>query len=119
MALGAVALAAGLISLALIERAELVYIPMGLVALGMGLHNPATQSLISRSAPDSLRGGVLGTAQALASLARIAGPALAGLVFAGIAPNAPLWIGAALLVPVLVLALAQRGRVRDLVAAGR
>jgi len=119
MVIGAFALAAGLLSLSLIDRAELVYIPMALVAIGAGLHNPAAQSLISRSAPDHLRGGVMGSAQALASLARIAGPALAGFAFAGVAPNAPLWIGAALLIPVLLLAFAQRRRVAELIAAGR
>lgn len=119
MVIGALALGSGMAIFAVTDSAAMVYLPMGLIAAGAGLYNPAAQSLISRSAPDHLRGGVMGTAQALSSLSRIGGPALGGFAFAGIAPNAPMWIGAALMLPIVVLALAQRRRVKSLIAAGR
>ena len=51
------------------------------IAIFMGLHNPAMQSLISQIAPEEYRGKVLGIAQATASLARVFGPFWAALVF--------------------------------------
>ena len=56
-------------------------------------------------APADLKGGVLGVAQSFASAARIAGPAWAGAVFAGIGPHWPYFIGALLLIPVALAAL--------------
>ena len=51
------------------------------IAVFMGLHNPAMQSLISQIAPEEYRGKVLGIAQAAASLARVFGPFWAALAF--------------------------------------
>ena len=51
------------------------------IAVFMGLHNPAIQSMISQLAPEELRGKVLGIAQAAASLARVIGPFWAALAF--------------------------------------
>lgn len=119
LATGVSAFSAGLLSFPFVTGPWGVLVPMGLIAVGVGLHNPTAQSLISRAAPEDRKGGVLGTAQSLASLARILGPALGGQAFAGLAPNAPFWIGLMLLAPVLLLVLAQRGRVRALGDAGR
>lgn len=119
LAIGVGAFTLGLVSFPFVSGPWGVLLPMGLIALGVGLHNPTAQSLISRAAPDDRTGGALGTAQALASLARILGPTLGGLAFAGIAPDAPFWIGAVMLAPVLALVLGQRDRVRALAAAGR
>jgi DHA1 family tetracycline resistance protein-like MFS transporter len=45
-----------------------------LLAIGMGLTNPALTALASRLAPAGAQGGVLGAFQSAASLARILGP---------------------------------------------
>jgi len=82
-----------------------IYLPMGLLALGMGLNNPACQSLLSRTAPDHLRGAVLGAAQSAQSLARIVGPAWAGWSFGAFGPQSPFLIGAAILLAALVVSM--------------
>lgn len=112
-AAGVVCLAAGLVVLGLIDSSAWVFLAMALIAIAMGLHNPAMQSLMSQAAPADWKGGVLGAAQSGASLARIAGPALAGLALTHIHVTAPFWIGAAMAAPVLlmILALARRAGV--------
>ncbi|MEQ8603143.1 MAG: MFS transporter [Marivibrio sp.] len=82
-----------------------IYLPMGLLALGMGLNNPACQSLLSRTAPEHLRGAVLGAAQSAQSLARIVGPAWAGWSFGALGPQSPFVIGAAILAAALFVSL--------------
>jgi predicted MFS family arabinose efflux permease len=70
----------------------------------MGLASPSTNSLISRRARADQQGGILGVAQSAGSLARIIGPAIAGAAFAAWGRNAPYWLGAALMLAVVVLA---------------
>jgi DHA1 family tetracycline resistance protein-like MFS transporter len=60
---------------------------------------------MSQTAPADLKGGVMGLAQSFSSGARIAGPAWAGAVFAGIGPHWPYFIGAMMLIPVALAAL--------------
>ena len=59
-----------------------------------------------RQAPEGLKGTVMGTAQSTSSLARIAGPALAGLALEHIDVTAQFWIGFVILIPVLFMILA-------------
>ncbi len=68
-----------------------------LVSAGVGLSNPSTQSLISRSAPNDRQGGVMGLSQGLASLARIAGPIWGGWTFKSFGIAWPYWTGGAIL----------------------
>lgn len=82
-----------------------IYLPMGLLALGMGLNNPACQSLLSRTAPEHLKGAVLGAAQSAQSLARIVGPAWAGAAFGAFGPQSPFVIAGVLLLAALVVSL--------------
>lgn len=74
-----------------------IYLAMGLLALAMGLHDPAMNSLLSRSVADENQGGVMGAAQAIKSLARVPGPAWAGFVFAHFGADMPYYIGAVIL----------------------
>jgi DHA1 family tetracycline resistance protein-like MFS transporter len=88
----------------------------GLLALGMGLLNPATSSLVSHQAEIDERGGIMGVSQSASSLARILGPAIAGSVYEGFGRDAPYYLGAAVMALVLGLALRLP---RALPAAGR
>lgn len=87
-----------------------ILVPMGLFALAMGLHNPAMQSLLSRLAPDGRQGGVMGIAQSSMSMARIAGPAWAGAVFANFGPDWPFYVGALVLLPIIAYGIFATGR---------
>ena len=51
------------------------------MALGMGFNSPALTSAVSRVADPTEQGGMLGLAQSLAALGRIAGPAWGGFLF--------------------------------------
>lgn len=114
--LGIVTLALGLALLPAAFTPWLVLGPMGLIVFGFSVIGPATQSLMSQTAPPDLKGSVMGVAQSFASGARIAGPAWAGQAFAGIGLHAPYFIGAIMLVPVALAALPllrQRATVQE------
>lgn len=74
------------------------------LAAGAGLCNPSVTSLISRAARANEQGGTLGNSQAAASLARVLGPFLAGVLFQHLSPGAPYAAGAALALAAAVLA---------------
>lgn len=101
--IGATMLMAGSVLLALTTTTLLLYISLGLISVAMGLHNPAMQSLMSKTAPDDWRGGVLGVAQSTASMARIIGPVFAGFILANVSVTAQFWACAALAIPTLYL----------------
>lgn len=98
-------LLAGFVSMAMITGENGIYVPMGLFALAMGLYTPAMQGLLSRCAPAGRQGGVMGLSQGAASLARVGGPAWAGLAFHYGGADWPFIIGAALLVPIFLFGL--------------
>lgn len=60
-----------------------------LLAVGNGLSQPSASAYLSRRAGESEQGEVLGTNQSFASLARMFGPALGGLLYGEIGPRAP------------------------------
>lgn len=110
IAAGVVLLAASL-SLIFVVSAWQVYLPMALLAIGMGLNNPACQSLLSRHAPDHLKGSVLGAAQSAQSLARILGPAWAGWSFGTLGAQSPFVIGAVLMLAAILVAVTVERRI--------
>ncbi len=101
--IGVAMLLASVLAMILVTDVSWLAVPLALLAIAMGLHNPAMQSLMSRRAPADWKGGVMGAAHSAASLARIAGPALAGLAFANFSETSAFWIGAVILLPVLVM----------------
>ena len=67
------------------------------IAVGQGLASPSLNSLISRSTSPDEQGFVLGTNQSLSALARVLGPVSGGLLYQGVAPEAPFVAGAGVL----------------------
>jgi MFS transporter, DHA1 family, tetracycline resistance protein len=80
-------------------------VSMTLLALGMGAMQPSLNSLISRRSGTGEQGEVLGVAQSVSALSRVIGPAIAGVLFAGIGPGSPFWWGAALVVLAFAIGL--------------
>ena len=80
-------------------------ISMTLLAIGNALANPSLSSLVSKEADDTERGAILGVYQGASSLARVAGPMYAGLVFVQLGPAVPFVIAAVCMVPTLVMVL--------------
>jgi MFS transporter, DHA1 family, tetracycline resistance protein len=75
-----------------------------MLAGGMALFGPSSNSLISREAGIAERGGVLGVSQSTQSLARVIGPLVAGPLFAEFGRNAPFWVAAAAMAIAAVMA---------------
>ena len=73
---------------------------LAVMSIGLGLFNPAFQTLTSDQTSDGDRGLVMGLTQGASSLGRVVGPAVSGSIYAGIDHRAPFAIGA------LVMALA-------------
>jgi len=75
-----------------------LYLGLFFLAAGSALVMPCLSSLVSRYAPHNRQGLALGVFRSLGSLSRAIGPMLGGLMFYAIAPWAPYFLGAALLV---------------------
>jgi MFS family permease len=101
---GLVSIAAGLLVLTLSRDLPLLLAATAGLALGMGAMQPSLNSLISRRAGAAEQGEVMGVAQSVASLSRVLGPLLAGVLFAGLGRDSPFLCGT-----VLVLAAAAIG----------
>ena len=102
--LGTSFLALGLLGLSLNDYSLTTIILLMVLALGLGLTNPANQSLLSQVAPEGLRGGVMGVAQASASFARVLGPIWSGLLFAHYGGNTPFYAGTIMAVILVISA---------------
>jgi DHA1 family tetracycline resistance protein-like MFS transporter len=81
-----------------------VLVGCALMPFGFGINNPALNGLLSRSTPAGDQGAVLGLNQSLASLARVAGPLVGGLVFVGFGAGAPFFLSAGVLLLATLLA---------------
>ena len=101
---GVLLLALGFGGVPLPGSVALLMLPLGLAAVGRAVAQPALLSLASQAARPDQRGLVLGAFQSSASLARIFGPALGGLLY-DVSHPAPFWVASALL---LVVALGAR-----------
>jgi len=72
------------------------------VACGNGLVTPSTSAIVSRVSTADDQGLNLGIVQSAAALARIIGPAIAGVLFEHVAHGAPMLLGAAIVVLVAI-----------------
>lgn len=121
MATGGSAVAiVGFVLLALASRQA--SLPLLLAALavevtGFAFVNPSLQSLLSRRTDPTRQGGILGLAQSVSSLARIAGPLAGNYFFQRLSPTAPYWLAAGLMLLACVLISWAARRGRDFAAA--
>jgi MFS family permease len=82
----------------------LLLLPLGIASVGRGIGQPALMSLASKKSPPHMRGAVMGTFQASASLGRVVGPLVAGVLFdQGMA--FPFYLAAGLMAAVFLLSL--------------
>jgi len=100
---GVVVLAFGFAGVPLAPTVALLVLPLLLAAVGRAVAQPALLSLASQAARPEQRGAVMGAFQSSASLARVLGPALGGLLYAVAVPY-PFWLASALLVGVAAAA---------------
>jgi predicted MFS family arabinose efflux permease len=105
--LGLAANAAGLLLLA-VDGGWVTLVPaLGLLVLGQGLVTPTMSSAVAARVPADRRGEVLGFQQSAGSLARVAGPASAGVLFQHVGVPAP-YLVAGVLVMIAVAFVPRR-----------
>ncbi len=100
--------ALGLLTLAVATSWAVLGLALVLLVVGQGLTTPTLISLVSDRAGDVDRGRALGRQQAVSSLARVAGPALAGVLFQHVGVPAPSVVGVALFVFALAVLTLER-----------
>ncbi len=96
---GVTVLALGFAGVPLAPSVALLLLPLLLAAVGRAVAQPALLSLASQAARPEERGAVMGVFQSSASLARVLGPALGGLLY-DVSLPAPFWLASVLLIGV-------------------
>lgn len=102
---GAISLAAGIVSVALIPGAWWLVVPVTLYALGAGTLFPVLASLTSRATDADSQGSILGGSQLVGGVGRVLGPLWAGFVFQELGIRTPFQVGAVVVVIAWLLAL--------------
>lgn len=102
---GLILLAIGLVIVPFSRDLGVLGVAFAVLAVGLGLTQPALNSLVSRRAGGGEQGQVLGVTQSVGSLARVIGPPLAGYLFADLGHSSPFLGGAAIVAVAFVLAL--------------
>lgn len=115
---GTVALAAGMLSIPLASSLPLLAVTMFLVAVGFSLMTPSLNSAVSLAVGAGVQGGTMGVSRSATTLARVLGPAWAGLLFEHVGKDWPFFAGAAVMAAVFALALAVRIPGGDAAAPG-
>lgn len=106
--IGAAAFVAGFALIPTIWRVPLLYVVAFLFAIGQGLCYPALTALVSKTAPENERGTLLGMATSVGSLARFAGPLLAGFLYDLAGAAGAFYGGAVLMAGALLIAMRMR-----------
>ena len=101
---GALALAAGLLALPFAHSLAVLGPAMLVVAVGFSLMTPSLNSLISLAVHTSIQGGTMGISRSVTTLARVIGPAWAGLLFELLGKDWPFFAGALIMLAVLAMA---------------
>lgn len=93
---GSLLLGLGFVLLPSAPTWAVLLLPLALAAVGRAITQPPLMSLTSMVATSDTRGVVMGTFQSSASLARVVGPVLAGLLY-DVAEPGPFYLAAALM----------------------
>ena len=94
---GILLLALGMLSVSISYLNYHDYFSMALIAFGLGLFMPTISTLIVNIVSEDRRGWILGVNQSVSSLARIIGPAIAGILFEFYGKNSPYIFGSLIL----------------------
>lgn len=100
----------GLAMLSLAEQWAVLIPALALLTLGQGLVAPSLTLLVTRRVPEHHRGEALGFQQGVSAMARVVGPAVAGVLFQHAAIGAPYVLGACLCGVALLVVVGSSGR---------
>jgi MFS family permease len=79
---------------------------MALTALSASVAFPNAGALMSRSIDEHNQGQIMGINNAMSALSRVVGPQASSFFFTYFSVNGPFWLGAAIVAPAILLALA-------------
>lgn len=102
---GAGSLMLGLLLVPWTQDTRMLIVATCLMGVGQGLCNPTLSAYISKIAPPTERGGILGVTSSLTALARVIGPALAGLAYDSLRTPGALFSQAIIVTIAIVLAV--------------
>jgi DHA1 family tetracycline resistance protein-like MFS transporter len=103
--LGITAYALGMLGLGLANGGIAVLLALSLTAVGVGIFNPAYQTMVAATTNDADRGVINGLTQGGSAMGRIIGPAVSGAIFQAWGPAMPFLIGSGVMVFAFVIAL--------------
>ena len=106
---GTASFTVGFLAIPAIWRLPLLYVAALFFAIGQGLTYPSLTSLISKAAPESERGSILGLATSIGSLARFLGPIATGFLYDLAGARGAFWC-AAVLTSISLLIATSLGR---------
>ncbi|MFL6246154.1 MAG: MFS transporter [Thermoanaerobaculia bacterium] len=106
--IGAASFTLGFLLVPSVWRLWLLYVIAFLIAIGQGLCYPALTALLSKIAPESERGSLLGLATSVGSLARFLGPLLSGFLYDLGGAAGAFYGGGVLMAAALAIALRMR-----------
>ena len=95
----------------------LIIVGAGLTTLGYALIYPTSSSLLSHAAPDDRQGVTLSLARSASGLARVIGPAVAGILYSAVGASAPFFVSAAITAAAVLLVPAAYEKARSTRAA--
>ncbi len=107
---GSVALCLGLLLIPFSDNLVLLAVSMAVATYGFAVTSPAFNSLISLHVGESEQGGVMGVTRSATTMARVLGPAWAGLLFAVLGKDWPYFGGALVMAGVFIIAWQTRAR---------
>ena len=116
LAIGLLLFAISLFGLALSTTVTLLAITMTILALGNGMMRPPNVGMISLLAPADEQGAAMGVTNSIASLGRIFGPMVGGILYQDMSRTSPFWLAGALAILALILVV---GQYRKLPASGK
>ena len=102
---GASALALGMLLIPFTNSLATLLGAMVIVAYGFSIITPSLNSLISLQVASSEQGGVMGVGRSATTMARVIGPAWAGLMFSMLGMDWPYFGGAVVMTVVVLLGL--------------
>ena len=111
---GTILLSIGFVIVPFIQQEGWLFVAAILIATGQGVSYPSLTSLVSQLADPKERGSTLGVSSSLSSLARVAGPVLAGFLYDLLSAWGP-FISAAMMTLIAsgLMIAALRGRVGE------
>ncbi|MBT7510613.1 MAG: MFS transporter [Rhodospirillaceae bacterium] len=110
---GAGALCLGVALIPFADNLVLLLVAMIIAAYGFSIISPALNSLISLQVGDDVQGSIMGVTRSATTLARVAGPAFAGGIFAMLGKDWPYYAGALVMATVTVMAWRALPRLTD------